>query len=528
MRKRIAALCVILALVISALFSFGAAFADEKVYTPIGPNQSSDIIMEMQSKLAAGYFFEEGVQYTPGKYDPATADALRNYYDYKGWPFPKEGYIPANVVKDIVESQPRVTEVPTTPTPTPEPTATPFPAAMNLGDQSEALAQVQRVLGSKHYNDGLPPYTAGLMDDTTEKMLRRFCDATGQNYIGLTKDLYEYIMSDKAPDYAPPTATPFTLIPVWTESKEVEDAQRELDRLEYFRAYGEPVWGKFDEKTQWAVREFCKVNGIKENPAGMDPVIYQAIMDGKGLPNPPDRRDFRKGDKGEDVRAVQDKLNVLGYYSKDSRKVTGEYDDDTDAALKDFAKINNQEYDGETIPIALQDVILAESAKPYTETVEQVSFGEKTVDVFGMELPLWAVIAIAVVIVAALVFLLIMVFSKGGKDKKGSGAGGGSSDPNAKRLDLDIRYQGEMKSATITMDKPLRIGRNEKTLPLNPSDSDISRQHCQMSFRGDALILRDYSTNGTEVNGQSYHNCECVIHSGDTVKIGNHEIIVHF
>ena len=78
------------------------------------------------------------------------------------------------------------------------------------------------------------------------------------------------------------------------------------------------------------------------------------------------------------------------------------------------------------------------------------------------------------------------------------------------------------------MDKPLRIGRNERTLPLDPGDSDISRQHCQISFRGDALILRDYSTNGTEVNHQPYHNCECVIHSGDVIKIGDHEITVRF
>ena len=77
------------------------------------------------------------------------------------------------------------------------------------------------------------------------------------------------------------------------------------------------------------------------------------------------------------------------------------------------------------------------------------------------------------------------------------------------------------------MDKPLRIGRTERTLPLD-NDSDISRQHCQMSFRGNVLILRDYSTNGTEVNGQVYHNCECVIHSGDTIKIGRHELTVRF
>ena len=44
----------------------------------------------------------------------------------------------------------------------------------------------------------------------------------------------------------------------------------------------------------------------------------------------------------------------------------------------------------------------------------------------------------------------------------------------------------------------------------------------------DTLMLEDYSTNGTEVNQQSYHNGECAVHSGDTVKIGNHEITVRY
>ena len=83
------------------------------------------------------------------------------------------------------------------------------------------------------------------------------------------------------------------------------------------------------------------------------------------------------------------------------------------------------------------------------------------------------------------------------------------------------------RSVTVSLDTPLRIGRSENTLPLDPNDSDISRMHCQLYFRGDALILRDYSTNGTYLNNTLTHNCEAVVRDRDTIRLGNHVITVH-
>ena len=143
----------------------------------------------------------------------------------------------------------------------------------------------------------------------------------------------------------------------------------------------------------------------------------------------------------------------------------------------------------------------------------------------------WYWIVGGVIVVAGLIFLLIRVFSSGkGKNDAAApeGISGGVSSGGGRQVSMEVRYKGSYRQENVNVDKPLRIGRNERTLPLDPSDSDISRQHCQMSFRGDTLILRDYSTNGTEVNGQSFHNCECVVHSGDTLRIGHHEITVRF
>ena len=207
-----------------------------------------------------------------------------------------------------------------------------------------------------------------------------------------------------------------------------------------------------------------------------------------------------------------------------------------DAALNDFKEVNHISYDGETLTVALQDAILSESALQlppdfHVSHEPPSNFLTDPVEFLGMKMPMYLLILVVVIILAGLAFLVIRVFSSG-KGDKGNASGeynlGGSASSSGRKLNLDIRYHGNIRQETVSMDKPLRIGRNERTLPLDPGDSDISRQHCQISFRGETLILRDYSTNGTEVNRQMYHNCECVIHSGDTVKIGNHEITVRY
>ena len=47
----------------------------------------------------------------------------------------------------------------------------------------------------------------------------------------------------------------------------------------------------------------------------------------------------------------------------------------------------------------------------------------------------------------------------------------------------------------------LRIGREMNTLPINPADHAISRKHCELYYMNDVLMLRDFSSNGTIING---------------------------
>ena len=64
--------------------------------------------------------------------------------------------------------------------------------------------------------------------------------------------------------------------------------------------------------------------------------------------------------------------------------------------------------------------------------------------------------------------------------------------------------------------------------PLNLEDAKISRRHCELYYLNGALMLRDYSSNGTTVNGKPVHNAECLLSSGDVIAIGNHTITITF
>ena len=114
--------------------------------------------------------------------------------------------------------------------------------------------------------------------------------------------------------------------------------------------------------------------------------------------------------------------------------------------------------------------------------------------------------------------------------KKGSGKGARKGGKGAAKntLRFSITFQGKTEETETQIVKSLKIGRGIGNFPLNMEDTMISRRHCELYYNNNALMLRDYSSNGTMVNGKSVHNAECLLASGDEIIIGNHTIVVRF
>lgn len=82
------------------------------------------------------------------------------------------------------------------------------------------------------------------------------------------------------------------------------------------------------------------------------------------------------------------------------------------------------------------------------------------------------------------------------------------------------QYQGG--SFDITQGEVLSIGRDMKTVNIVLKDESVSRTHCILYFRGNQIILQDYSMNGTLVNGKKIEKeKEYPLHQGDRIQIGN-------
>lgn len=431
MNRKVSALFLITVLLTAFVFGSGTALAEvskqeQPKYKTVYYTEQSDTVFKMQTKLKQLGYFEEGEIFTPGTLDDVTIYAFQRFYADNNFIWDQDAGIAPGIQELLIEGSPapRPTAESETPSPTPDNQPTPFPQVLPGESNEDVISAVQVALYNKGYYEGITDnYVLGHYDAPTEEAVKRFCEAMHITYNpedGITMPLFNSIVSDKAPVYATPSPTPFAIIPYASSGEEVRTIQNRLKELDYFRDYGEPVWGEYEEITQKAVRRFCEINNIPVNQNGIDATFHERLISDKAIANPVDRYEMHLNDQGNDVQKVQDRLFGLGYYK--DRQRTGTYDEDMRGALADFARINQIEYDGETLTLALQDAIFDEKAAEYFETTENTekTIGQKlagAVHFMGMDMPLFVLILIIAVILAVLVFLILRVFSSD-KDQK--------------------------------------------------------------------------------------------------------------
>ena len=91
-----------------------------------------------------------------------------------------------------------------------------------------------------------------------------------------------------------------------------------------------------------------------------------------------------------------------------------------------------------------------------------------------------------------------------------------------------VDYNGKTCVYREQINNYVRIGRATDKFPLDLSDKGISRKHCEIYMKAGKLMLRDFSSNGTFVNGELCHHAERALYSGDMLKVGDHRITVQF
>ena len=131
------------------------------------------------------------------------------------------------------------------------------------------------------------------------------------------------------------------------------------------------------------------------------------------------------------------------------------------------------------------------------------------------------VMLIALALLVALALGVMFFFLPGGKGDAASAKGSGG-------IQFVIEYQGKKRNYNCDIDHTLKIGREVGDFPIDVNDHSISRKHCEIYYSGKNLMIRDYSSTGTFVNGKNCSKGEYVLHSNDTIKIGAHTITIVF
>lgn len=156
---------------------------------------------------------------------------------------------------------------------------------------------------------------------------------------------------------APTYGTPERTLRYGDKGLDVKYIMQRLYDLEYYNKKVDEIFGAGMLK---AVKAFQKKNGLtadgKVGPATLAALFSDSVLDADdAIPAPeeeiPEGRTMKKGDKGDDVKAAQIRLSILGYYSG---KLDGIFGNGTLAAVRSFQARNALTVDGKIGPRTLE------------------------------------------------------------------------------------------------------------------------------------------------------------------------------
>ncbi len=253
------------------------------------------------------------------------------------------------------------------PAPTPVPTATPKPGTekyteLKRGDSGSAVRALQAVLAELGYMD--EDEIDGSFGKKTEDALKVFQKRNGYKQTGVcTAEMQLKIYEGTPKDYRGYRQYVKTVAPVagaLIREKSTGEAVGKLQlRLKELGYYNGEITNVCDADTVAAIKLFEGRHGLTadgEADANDQSILFGATaMDASVVVTPtpgptltPPSRTLRKGDKGEDVKSLQQRLKDLGYYKGN---ITGTVNDATVEALRDFQKKSGIEVDGVCGPV---------------------------------------------------------------------------------------------------------------------------------------------------------------------------------
>ena len=548
---------------------------DPELYLVMGDTDVK--VYTLQKKLVSlGYLDEDDVSRV---YDDATQVAVYEFYETNGLPVRDGLTLTAWNKMQSGNALPKVTPTHTpTPTPTPEVTRDPN-QKFAMGDTSGELRSLQSYLISHYYMEEKD--RSGVFDQNTQFAVDAFCELNGIPLYdnGMSVQAWELLQSGYA--VAPTTPAPATTPPPPTRdpslkfvmdevNSDVITLQQRLVEMYYLDPDG--VTGKFDQQTLVAVVKFCNRNGIA-TADGMTYVAWNYLMTGSALPAEtdtptpapatptpaPEFMDIKPGDSNSYVRKYQEQLVKMGYLT--ASFTAGTYDEATQAAQDLMCQYNNMNPQ-QGADVSLQQFVFSATLKDLSD----MGFMDKLevqlsdeMEVGGMNIPLWIPACAALVIFLVVIVVILCMPGKKRKKAAGKAAAGGAATGEAQQaalvstdnptdaidtssdvptsenvndwqIVLTISYMGAATDHNYILNDgiPIVIGRGSGSdVLINANDTQASRKHGTLVYRGTQLFYTDTSSKGSRVDGEFINNAERPVRAGSIIEISRHTIRIN-
>ena len=213
---------------------------------------------------------------------------------------------------------------------------------LELGETGDAVKSLQQRLKELGYYTGIAD---GNFGSGTYEAVKAFQKRNGLNVDGKAgKYTLTLLYSDSAiaaedketqPDVI---VIPDRILRQGMSGDDVKSVQARLKELGY---YGGELHGEFDKTTLLAVRAFQQNNNLTVDGAA-GPNTNKLLFSEKAISAPADTsiiptRNLTLGDTGDDVKAVQQRLRNLGFYTS---QVDGTYGSSTTSAMFHFQEMN--------------------------------------------------------------------------------------------------------------------------------------------------------------------------------------------
>lgn len=290
------------------------------------------------------------------------AGSMVTVYDRTGTGFAKVKY--NGKTGYVVETHITLADIPVgeaKATPTPNPEAAKYTELKN-GDKGEAVTALQSALAELGYLD--EKEVDGKFGAKTESALKLFQKRNGFAQNGVASAALQLKMYESTPkDYRGYRQYVKTVAPVagalirkGSKGAAVSRIQTRLKELSY---YAGEITGVCSEETVDAIKLFEGRHNLVadgELDASDQQVLFGATVVDASVqvtPSPtptltPPTKTLRRGDKGEEVKTVQQRLTEMGYYTG---KITGTYNEETEKAIKTFQKKSQLSVDGVCGPV---------------------------------------------------------------------------------------------------------------------------------------------------------------------------------